>query len=105
VCVNETRKYCLNVFSRRSHSGHLASVYCKGSMLKMYLPWLLLVLPLCFAADAAAQSIDPVLADATRATRIQPVAQAAAEPTAAPAMFTHHLPGARALPLPVRGDE
>ena len=40
-------------------------------------------------ASAASQSIDPVLADATRPARIQPEAPAAAQETAAPTFFPH----------------
>jgi hypothetical protein len=67
-------------------------------MLKMFLIWLLLGLPICFAAgaagaqtvtDAASLSINSVLADATRPTRIRPVAPAATEETATPTMFPH----------------
>jgi hypothetical protein len=39
--------------------------------------------------EATAQAIDPVLADAARQARIQPVAPAAAEQTAAPTMCPH----------------
>jgi hypothetical protein len=92
IAAEATNSCCLYVFTRGSHSRHPASInYVDylGYILNKTYTWLLLGLPLCFAASALAQATNPVLVEVTRPTYTHPLPPITPEQPTAPTMFSH----------------